>query len=243
MDIESAARKTIDLARKHAYLAAAYKVPGLTLSHIEDMWARWPIDGSETKRCRWLGWMQACVVAMTEGVVTLEDMKAINQAHAAGEPEPARDMPAIGFRRAHPQARIPQRATAGSAGADLHAVMPHDVDIQVIAPGQRLLVDTGLQIQIPIDWEVQIRPRSGLALKHGVSVLNAPATIDADYTGIIKVLLINLGDEPFEIRCGDRIAQMVASRLAPYMPREITSLARTERGEGGFGSTGTGTSP
>jgi dUTP pyrophosphatase len=130
---------------------------------------------------------------------------------------------------------IPTYATVGAAGADLKARI--DVPV-VIAPGKRAMIPTGIRVEIPIGYEVQIRPRSGLAAKNGVTVLNTPGTIDSDYRGEIAVILINLGDEPFTVTRGMRIAQMV---LAPVVQAEFVgqeALGATSRGEGGFGHTG-----
>ena len=133
---------------------------------------------------------------------------------------------------------LPAYQTAGAAGMDLQAALgPNTV---TLLPGMRTAVPTGLHLSMPPTMEAQIRPRSGLALKQGVTVVNAPGTIDSDYRGEIKILLINLGQEPVEITDGMRIAQMV---LAPILRPEITqrdTLDGTERGSGGFGSTGTG---
>ena len=108
----------------------------------------------------------------------------------------------------------------------------------VLKPMQRVLVPTGLRIELPFGCEAQIRPRSGLALKHGITVLNSPGTIDADYRGEIQVLLVNLSDLPFEIKQGERIAQMVVARYERVQWVEVTELSDTQRGEGGFGHTG-----
>lgn len=111
----------------------------------------------------------------------------------------------------------------------------------MLQPGERMLVPTGLFIELPTDCEAQIRPRSGLAMKHGITVLNSPGTIDADYRGEVKVLLINLSQEPFEINHGERIAQMVVSRFQQIQWEEVPTLealSQTERGAGGFGHTG-----
>jgi dUTP pyrophosphatase len=131
----------------------------------------------------------------------------------------------------------PRQQTAGAAGVDLLAALGPDEELS-LAPGQRTLVPTGLALAIPPGYEGQVRPRSGLAAKHGVTVLNAPGTIDADYRGEVKVILINHGDAPFAIRRGERIAQLVVAPVteASFEPRE--SLDATERGAGGFGSTG-----
>jgi dUTP diphosphatase len=132
---------------------------------------------------------------------------------------------------------LPAYATAESAGMDLIAAIGDDV---VLQPGRRALVPTGLSIALPAGFEAQVRPRSGLALKHGVTVLNAPGTIDADYRGEVAVILINHGAEPFAIRRGDRIAQMIVAPVTRVAWRESATLAESGRGAGGFGSTGTG---
>lgn len=128
---------------------------------------------------------------------------------------------------------LPQRATVDSAGMDLVAA----VDVS-IAPGERKLVPTGLKVAVPSGYELQLRPRSGLALKHGITLPNTPATIDADYRGELQVILINLGSETFTIARGDRIAQMLVQRVEPVRFREVDELPESVRGEGGFGSTG-----
>ncbi|ASP35217.1 dUTP diphosphatase [Labrenzia sp. VG12] len=122
-----------------------------------------------------------------------------------------------------------------AAGLDLYAAV--DAPMQ-LAPGARALVPTGLAMALPAGFEAQVRPRSGLAAKHGVTVLNTPGTIDADYRGEVKVILINLGDAAFEITRGERIAQMVIAPCLQASIREVDSLSETERGTGGFGSTG-----
>ena len=130
---------------------------------------------------------------------------------------------------------LPAYATGQSAGMDLLAAV---ADSLVLQPGERMLVPTGLAIALPAGTEAQVRPRSGLALKHGVSVLNAPGTIDADYRGEVGVILMNFGQEPFTIARGDRIAQMV---IAPYLQaqwKSVPTLESSSRGAGGFGSTG-----
>jgi dUTP pyrophosphatase len=123
----------------------------------------------------------------------------------------------------------------GAAGMDLAASLDADV---TIAPGQRALVSTGLAIALPRGYEAQVRPRSGLAVKHGVTVLNAPGTIDEDYRGEIKVILINHGDEPFVIKHGERIAQLVVAPVVRVVLDEQPSLDNSARGAGGFGHTG-----
>jgi dUTP pyrophosphatase len=123
----------------------------------------------------------------------------------------------------------------GAAGMDLAASLDADV---TIAPGKRALVGTGLAIALPRGFEAQVRPRSGLAAKHGVTVLNAPGTIDEDYRGEIKVILINHGDEAFVVKSGERIAQLVIARVERVVLDEQTSLEASARGAGGFGHTG-----
>jgi dUTP pyrophosphatase len=130
---------------------------------------------------------------------------------------------------------LPAAASAGSSGCDLRAALDAEV---VLRPGERLLVPTGLAIEIPPGWEGQVRPRSGLALRHGIGMVNAPGTIDSDYRGEVGVLLINLGAEPFTLRRGDRIAQLVIARVESVEWEEAEALDGSDRGEGGFGSTG-----
>src|SRR5215510_2529971 len=132
---------------------------------------------------------------------------------------------------------LPAYETALSAGMDLRAAVPEDEPISV-APGQRVLAPTGLTIALPAGYEAQIRPRSGLALKHGLTCLNTPGTIDADYRGEVKVVLINLGQEPFVIKRGERIAQTVISPVTQGELQVVAQLDDTKRGSGGFGSTG-----
>lgn len=131
----------------------------------------------------------------------------------------------------------PEPATAGSAGADLTAAVASDASI-TLAPGDRALVPTGLILSLPEGFEGQVRPRSGLAAKHGVTVLNAPGTIDADYRGEVQVVLINHGEAPFTIRRGDRIAQLVVAPVTGAAFVETEEAGSTDRGAGGFGSTG-----
>ena len=131
---------------------------------------------------------------------------------------------------------LPQYATPLSAGMDLRANLDTPLTIQ---PGQRLLVPTGLFIALPDGYEAQIRPRSGLAIKQGITVLNSPGTIDADYRGEINIILINLSDKPFTIEDGERVAQMVIARHDRAEWIETTTLDETQRGSGGFGHTGT----
>jgi dUTP pyrophosphatase len=132
---------------------------------------------------------------------------------------------------------LPAYETSGSAGMDLRAAVPEDAPI-TLDPGARVLVPTGLKIALEQGWEAQIRPRSGLALKHGISAPNTPGTIDSDYRGEVGVILINLGQEPFVIRRGERIAQMVIAAVAQATVVEVETLDDTGRGAGGFGSTG-----
>jgi len=134
---------------------------------------------------------------------------------------------------------LPAYETALSAGMDLRAAVPEDEPMQV-APGQRVLAPTGLTIALPAGYEAQVRPRSGLALKHGITCLNTPGTIDADYRGEVKVILINLGQEPFTIKRGERIAQMVIAPVTQGAWKQVDTLSDTARGGGGFGSTGRG---
>lgn len=132
---------------------------------------------------------------------------------------------------------LPAYQTAHAAGLDLLAAVADDAPV-TLAPGARLLVPSGLAIALPPGFEAQIRPRSGLAAKHGITVLNAPGTIDADYRGEIAVLLINHGDAAFTIRRGERIAQMVIAEVAQAQLTAVIALSETARGSGGFGSTG-----
>ncbi len=130
---------------------------------------------------------------------------------------------------------LPSYETALSAGMDLRADLAETVTLM---PMERKLIPTGLYIALPEGYEAQIRPRSGLAAKHGITVLNSPGTIDADYRGEIKILLINLSDTPFEIKDSERIAQMVVAPHSKVEWEEVKTLGATERGEGGFGHTG-----
>jgi dUTP pyrophosphatase len=132
---------------------------------------------------------------------------------------------------------LPSYQSSGAAGLDLMAALAPDAT-EILRPGERRIVPTGLVLEIPHGFEAQVRPRSGLALKHGVTVLNAPGTIDSDYRGEIGVILINLGPEPFAIGRGDRIAQMVIAPVFQARPVAVDALSETVRGGGGFGSTG-----
>ena len=131
---------------------------------------------------------------------------------------------------------LPSRATPGAAGYDLCAAVRQDL---VLAPGDRTLVPTGFCFAIPAGYEGQVRPRSGLALRHGILLPNAPGTIDSDYRGEVRVLLINLGSEPFTIRRGDRIAQLIVNEVLRATWKPAESLEETGRNHGGFGHTGT----
>jgi dUTP pyrophosphatase len=130
---------------------------------------------------------------------------------------------------------LPQYATEASAGLDLRANIDNDI---VLKPLERALIKTGLYIELPVGYEAQVRPRSGLAYKHGITVLNTPGTIDADYRGEIGVILVNLSNEPFTIINGERIAQMVIAKHEQAQWIEVEELSDTSRGTGGFGSTG-----
>jgi dUTP pyrophosphatase len=131
---------------------------------------------------------------------------------------------------------LPEYATAYSAGLDLRANIQESTELK---PLQRLLISTGIFIELPQGYEAQVRPRSGLAAKHGISIVNSPGTIDPDYRGEIKVILVNLSDTSFWLNPGERIAQMVISRFEHIVWNQVDSLESTERGDGGFGHTGT----
>lgn len=130
---------------------------------------------------------------------------------------------------------LPSYASEGAAGADLCSAEPGSV---VVAPGQRIALATGLVVEIPDGFEAQVRPRSGLAARHGLTVVNAPGTIDSDYRGEVKVLLVNLGEEGVTVDRGDRIAQLVIAPVTRAHFVEVAEVAETQRGRGGFGSTG-----
>ena len=130
---------------------------------------------------------------------------------------------------------LPKYQTGQSAGLDLHAWLDEPVELK---PGERTMIKTGLYLSLPAGYEAQIRPRSGLAFKQGITVINSPGTIDADYRGEIGVILVNLSNQEFEINCGDRIAQMVVAQYATAQFDLVETLEDSERGEGGFGSTG-----
>lgn len=139
----------------------------------------------------------------------------------------------VKFKKLVAEAKLPVYATTGSAGADVCSA--EDV---VLKPMERKAVSTGLAIELPEGYEAQVRPRSGLAIKHGISLLNTPGTIDSDYRGELKVLMVNFGSEDFEIHQGDRIAQIVLSPVIQAEFELVQCLTDTERGQGGFGSTG-----
>ena len=139
----------------------------------------------------------------------------------------------IKVKKLSPDAIIPKYQTMEAAGFDLHSL-----DDVILKKGERVLISTGLSFEIEKGYEIQIRPRSGLAYKYGISVLNTPGTIDSDYRGEIKVLLINFSDQDFEIKKGDRIAQAVVKEVIQAEFEEVETLSETERGAGGFGSTG-----
>ncbi len=135
----------------------------------------------------------------------------------------------------NPEAEIPQYMTPGSAGCDIKACLPQNLRIE---PGARVAVPTGLALAIPSGFEIQVRPRSGLAIKKGLTVINSPGTIDSDYRGEVMVLLINLGKETVELASGERIAQLVLQPVSQIDWKPSQELKSTERGSGGFGSTG-----
>ena len=132
---------------------------------------------------------------------------------------------------------LPSYATHGSAGMDIHAALERSVTIK---PGETTLIPTGFQIEIPHGYEAQVRPRSGLAVKYGITVLNSPGTIDSDYRGEVKIILTNLGKEEYAVQRGDRIAQMVIAPVMRAVWLEVDEVQTTARGQGGFGHTGTG---
>lgn len=145
--------------------------------------------------------------------------------------------PTISFKRLEHAADLPLPSyeSEHAAGMDIRAALEDSI---TLAPGERSLIPTGLQMALPVGYEAQIRPRSGLAYRDGITMLNTPGTIDADYRGEVKVLAINLGETPCEIQHGDRIAQMVIAPVVQGTPEEVDSLPESKRGSGGFGSTG-----
>ena len=132
---------------------------------------------------------------------------------------------------------LPSRQSDSAAGLDVVAAVPEDVPL-VLAPGTRALVPTGFALELPQGHEGQLRPRSGLALRHGITLLNSPGTIDADYRGEVMVLLVNLGPKPFTVRRGERIAQLIVAPVTQVEIKPVEALQATRRGQGGFGSTG-----
>ena len=140
------------------------------------------------------------------------------------------------IKRTTKKIKLPVYKTTGSAGMDIEANIENDI---IINPGEKKLIPTGISVAIPESYEIQIRPRSGLAINNGISVLNTPGTIDSDYRGEIKVILINLGKEIFKIKNGERIAQIVLSPVVNAKFKEVNELPNSPRGKGGFGSTGT----
>ncbi|MCD6186890.1 MAG: dUTP diphosphatase [Desulfuromusa sp.] len=142
--------------------------------------------------------------------------------------------PQVLVKKLHPDARIPAYMTEFAAGMDICALLG---DTMIIAPGQRCLVPTGLAFAIPLGYEIQVRPRSGLAIKHGIALVNSPGTIDADYRGEVCIILINHGRENFTISSGDRIAQVIVAPVSQADLIQVSELTETERGAGGFGHT------
>jgi dUTP pyrophosphatase len=165
------------------------------------------------------------------------DDRGASATPVAGAPRPAGGARAVRveFSRLDARAAAPERMTPGSAGFDLRACLAEPVELP---PGGRVLVPTGLVVAIPEGFEGQVRPRSGLALRHGVTLANSPGTIDSDYRGPLGVLLINLGRDAFRVEHGDRIAQLVISSVTAAEFTEVTTLDATSRGGGGFGHTG-----
>jgi len=145
--------------------------------------------------------------------------------------------PRVRFQKLRPGAQAPRYMSAGAAGLDLASAAAEPIEI---APGGRVAVPTGLAFEIPPGFEGQVRPRSGLARKFGITLPNAPGTIDSDYRGEVKVALVNLGHAPVEIRSGDRIAQLVIGQVHRALLVEVAALPQSARGEGGFGSSGRG---
>ena len=141
----------------------------------------------------------------------------------------------VQIKKLDPKAKIPEYKTEGASGVDIMALLENKITLD---PGESKIIPTGLSIAIPDDLEVQIRPRSGLAAKSNISVLNTPGTIDSDYRGEIKIILINHGNEKFDVKNGDRIAQMVLMPVLKFKFEEVSKLDDTIRGSGGFGSTG-----
>ena len=143
--------------------------------------------------------------------------------------------PQVEIKKLHPNARIPEYMTELAAGMDICALLE---EILILEPGQRCLVPTGLAFALPPGYEIQVRPRSGLAIKHGIALVNSPGTIDADYRGEVSIILINHGQESFTINSGDRIAQLIVAPVCQAVLMAVSDLSETKRGTGGFGHTG-----
>ncbi len=143
--------------------------------------------------------------------------------------------PLVQIKKLHSKANVPQYMTTLAAGMDICACIEDD---QVIKPGERALVPTGLAFAIPEGFEIQVRPRSGLAIKHGISLVNSPGTIDADYRGEVAIIIINHGQNDFTIQHGDRVAQVVVAPVCQAQIQVVSELSETDRGQGGFGHTG-----
>jgi len=132
----------------------------------------------------------------------------------------------------------PKYMTKGAAGFDVAAFWEDSCVSKILKAGDMLIVPTGLKLELPLGYEAQVRPRSGLAFNHGITIVNSPGTIDSDFRGEVKIALINLGKKDFEIKTGERIAQIIVSKIEQLEIEEVQSLSQTDRGEGGFGSTG-----
>ncbi|NBX92039.1 MAG: dUTP diphosphatase [Proteobacteria bacterium] len=144
-------------------------------------------------------------------------------------------MISVEVKKTNPQAEVPQYMTVGSAGCDIKACLGEPV---ILKPQERRAIPTGLSFGIPTGFEIQVRPRSGLSIKQGLTVINAPGTIDSDFRGEVMILIVNLGHEAVTIQHGDRIAQLVLQKVDQIKWKEVSSLSETQRGVGGFGSTG-----
>jgi len=147
------------------------------------------------------------------------------------------DQPLLQIKKLHPSAIVPKYMTELAAGMDICALLDEEI---VLKPGERSLVPTGLAFAIPAGYEIQVRPRSGLAIKHGIALVNSPGTIDADYRGEVKIIMTNLGQKDFTICSGERIAQLIVAPVCQAELVEVAELDETERGAGGFGHTGQG---
>ncbi|MBL8760639.1 MAG: dUTP diphosphatase [Phycisphaerae bacterium] len=164
---------------------------------------------------------------------------SITPATPTAPTNPTIHTPLVQFRRLSPRATLPSYQSAQAAGLDLAACLPDSAPELVLAPGDIALIPCGFAMSIPLGYEAQVRARSGLATRHGITVPNAPGTIDSDYRGEIKVAIINLGRAPYTIAHAQRIAQLVIAPVAHARLTEVDSLDQTQRGQGGFGSTGT----